>query len=258
VSNENPFAAPGSDAGAPLQPPAVEQPQVPAFGAAALAAPTAPPGVAQAPYPGPFPAPGMAAPYGYAGIPAAPLQPIKPNRGLAVALIILSAIYAVLCLVEVFALAHRVSLANQVINDPASVSLDQADAADGMVSLLSIVALVVFLAAIVLVVVWQRSIRKSFGPTGRYQAVLKESGYVVFRIVWIITIVLSLFLRGGSYDTPQEVITHDHESMVYYGLRAVLGLLLIYLAIRLARTIQRNLTLVQAGYSPDAVNYLSS
>ena len=254
MSNENPFAAPGSDAGAPLQPPAVEQPQVPAFGAAAVAAPTAPPGVAQAPYP----APGMAAPYGYAGIPAAPLQPIKPNRGLAVALIILSAIYAVLCLVEVFALAHRVSLANQVIDDPAAVSLDQADAANGLVSLLSIVALVVFLAAIILMAVWQRSIRKTFGPTGRYQAVLKESGYVVFRIVWIITIVLSFFLRGGTYDTPQDAISHDHESMVYYGLRAALGLLLIYLTIRLARTIQRNLTLVQAGYSPEAVNYLSS
>lgn len=258
MSNENPFVAPGTDAGAPLQPPQVEQAQVPAFGTA-TAPPIAAPGVAQAPYPGPGPYPAPGAGYGYAGVPMMPPQPLKPNRGLAIAMMILSAVYSVLCLVEIFALAHRVSLANQVINDPTSVTLDQADAADGQVTLLSVVSIVVFLATLVVVIVWQRSIRKTFGPTGRYQAVLKESGYQFFRIVWLLTIVLSIFLRGnGTYDTPQEVVSHDHQTMIYFGLRAALGLLLIYLAVRLTRAVQRNLTLVQAGYSPEAVNYLSS
>ncbi|HEU5354746.1 MAG TPA: hypothetical protein VFU65_09810 [Actinocrinis sp.] len=231
------------------------QSEVPAFGAAATATatPTVAPGAAQAPYPAP------GAGYGYAGVPAAPPQPLKPNRGLAIATTILSAVYTVLCLVEIFALAHRASLANQILNDPTSVTMDQADSADSMVNNLSIIAMVVFFATLIVMAIWQRSLRTAFGPSGRYQAVLKESGYQIFRIVWLVSIGLALFLRGsGNFDTPQDVVSHDHKFMVYFGLRAALGLVILYLGIRLVRVVQRNLTLAQAGYSQDAVNYLSS
>lgn len=251
MSNDSPFVEPGNDASAPLQAPPVAQTQVPPFGGAPMAPPAAQ-GLAQAPYPAP------GAGYGYAGVPVAPPQPLKPNRGLAIAMTILSALYSVLCLVEIFALAHRASVANQILNDPASVTVDQADSADKLVNGISIVALLVFLATLIVMGVWQRSLRSTFGPTGRYQAVLKESGYQIFRITWLVTLGLSIFLRGsGTFETPQDVISHDHKFMLYFGLRAALGLLLIYLAIRLMRVVQRNLTLAQAGYSQDAV-YLSS
>lgn len=252
MSNENPFAAPGNDAAAPLQAPPVSQPEVPAFGSAP-AGPTTAAGVAQAPYPAP------AAGYGYAGVPAAAPRPLKPNRGLAIAMAILSAVYAVLCLAEIFALAHRASLANQVINDPQSVTVDQADSADNMVSSISVIALVVFIATLIVMAIWQRSLRASLGPTGQYQTVLKEGGYQVFRVVWLVSLGLAIFLRGsGSIETPQDVVSHDHKFMLYYGLRAALGLVVVYFAFRLMRVVQRNLTLAQAGYSQDAVNYLSS
>ena len=77
VSNENPFVAPGTEAGAALQAPPVEQSQAPQFGAAPVGTATAP-DAAHAPYGAPYPAPGTA--YGYAGIPAAPPQPVKANR----------------------------------------------------------------------------------------------------------------------------------------------------------------------------------
>jgi hypothetical protein len=253
MSNESPFVAPGNDASAPLQAPPVTQPEVPVFGAAATAVPTAAPGSAQVPYPAP------GAGYGYAGVPAAPPQPLKPNRGLAIATTVLSAVYTVLCLVEIFALAHRASLANQILNDPTSVTMDQADSADSFVGSVSVIAMVVFFATLIVMAIWQRSLRTALGPSGRYQAVLKESGYQIFRIVWLVSIALALFLRGsGNLDTPQEVVSQDHKLMVYYGLRAALGLVVVYLAVRLVRVVQRNLTLAQAGYSQEAVNYLSS
>ncbi|HZP54193.1 hypothetical protein [Actinocrinis sp.] len=255
MSNDSPFVAPGNDPAAPLQAPPVAQAEVPPFGGAPAAQPGQPAagGVAQAPYPAP------AAGYGYAGVPAAPPQPLKPNRGLAIAMAILSAAYSVLCLVEIFALAHRASLANQIINDPQSVTVDQADSADNMVSSLSVVALAVFIATLVVMAVWQRSLRGSLGPTGRYQAVLKESGYQVFRVVWLVSLGLAIFLRGsGNIETPQDVVSHDHKFMLYYGLRAALGLVVVYFALRLMRVVQRNLTLAQTGYSQEAVNYLSS
>ena len=256
MSNENPFVAPGSDASAPLQPPAVEQPQVPAFGTAPATA-TIAPGVGQAPYPGPYPVPGGG--YGSAGVPVTPPQPLKTRRGLAITTAILSALYAVLCLVAIFVLAHRASLADQVINDPTSVTADQAQSADDNVNLLTLTTFLAFLAAMIVMSVWMRSMRKSFGPTGRYPVVLKEAGYQVFRVVWLASIGLSVFLLGhGSLDTPQAVASHDHMYMVYYGLRTALGLVLVYFAYRFLRVSQRNLTLVQTGYSQDAVNYLSS
>lgn len=199
------------------------------------------------------------APANDAGIPAAAPRPLKPNRGLAIAMTILSAAYSVLCLVEILALAHRASLANQIINDPTSVTVDQADSADSLVNTLSVVALVVFVATLILMAIWQRSLRTSFGPSGRYQAVLKESGYQIFRIVWLVSLGLAIFLRGsGNVETPQDVVSHDHKFMIYYGLRAALGLVIVYLAVRLVRAVQRNLTLAQTGYSQDAVDYLSS
>lgn len=264
MSNENPFAAPDS---APLQAPPVTQPAA-AMPATAQAAPVAPaaPGQYAAPQagypaPGQYPAPqagypAQAWPVGYAaGVPTAP--PLRAGRGLPIAMIALSAVYALVCLIEIIALSHRVSLANQLINDPTSVTIDQADSADNTVNALSLIAIIVFLAGIVVLIVWQRSLRRMFSYPGHYQALLKESGYLLFRIVWIISIFLAVFLRGnGTFDSPQQVITHDHEYMAYFGVRAALGLLLIFLSVRLMRAVQRTVALAQSGYSPRAVNPL--
>ncbi|MBS2962185.1 hypothetical protein KGA66_03955 [Actinocrinis puniceicyclus] len=248
MSNDSPFAAPGNEAPVPAADGATLQAPPPTGPAAtAMAAPAWPAA------PGAM-APGQA---GYGGIPAVPPQPLRPNRVLAILLIVVSAAYVVLCLVEISALAHRVSLANQLISDPTSVTLDQADSADSTVSGLSIVALVVFFGTLVVMGIWQSSLRKTFGPTGQYQGILRQGGYQVFRVVWLVSIAMSIFLRGGgTLDTPQDVISHDHKYMIYFGLRAALGVLLIFLAVRLMRVTQRAVTLAQTGYSPDAAQFL--
>src|SRR6202035_658375 len=117
---------------------------------------------------------------------------------------------------------------------------DQAQSADNNVSSISLVALLVFLAAFIVLAVWQRSLRKTLVPIGQYDAVMKQSGYQAFRITWLVSIALSVFLRAsGTFNTPQDVISHDHKYMFYFGLRAVLGGVLVYLALRLKRNSER-------------------
>lgn len=271
MSFESPAGAPTPEDAAPLTPPAPMTPP-PVEPQAYAPQEYAPPGYAQ---PGQQVPPGQPAqqfqpapPYGigqyppphtpYAGYPGTPPGAAKPNAGLPIALLALSGLYVVLCLVEIFALSHRVSLANQLISDSTTVTIDQADSADNLVSTLSIVSLLVFLALIVVLWVWQRALRRALLPTGRYQAVLKESGYQIFRIVWLVSVLLAIVLRGsGNIDTPQDVVSHDHQYMIYYGIRAALGGVLLYYTVRIRRTADNAVMLAQSGYGPEAVNYLA-
>ena len=64
-----------------------------------------------------------------------------------------------------------------------------------------------------------------------------RAGYVYFRGAWMVSILLSLFLSvtnsNDNLTTVQDVIDHDHEYMLYYGLRALVGLVLLFFAVRL-------------------------
>lgn len=259
MSFESPSGAPAPQDGTPPYqgaPPFQGVPQngaAPQFGAPPPqqygAAPQfgAQPQFGTAPYP-----PNAAGPYtGYpVGMPGS-----RPSAGLPIAVMALAGVYIVLCLVELFALNNRISVANKIINDPTSVTIDQANSADNLVSTLSLIAIVVFLSLIVMLVVWQRSLRSALAPTGQYQQVMKESRYQLFRIIWLLSILLAVVLRGnGNLDTPQDVVSHDHQYMIYFGIRAALGGLLIFLAIRLKRAADNAFTraLSQAGYAAGA------
>lgn len=197
-------------------------------------------------------------PYGatYGGYQVAPTA--RPSAGLPIALLALAGLYIVLCLVEIFALSHRVSLANQLISDPTSVTIDQANSADHAVSTLSLIAIVVFLGLIIVLAIWQRSLRSALAPTGRYQQVLKESRYQLLRGVWLISILLAVVLRGsGNLDTPQDVVSHDHQYMVYFAIRAALGGLIIFLVLQLKRASDKAFAvpLPPAGYGAGGPAY---
>jgi hypothetical protein len=254
MSFESPSGAPApEDTPAPLTPP---YQQAPPFQGAPQGAPPFQ-GTQGTPQFGAAPYPTYATPY--AGYQSGPVK--APNAALPIVVTVLSGLYVVLCLVEIFALNHRVSLANSIIADPTSVTIDQANSADNTVSALSVAAIVVFLAIIVLLIVWQRSLRTALAPTGRYQEVLRASGYQIFRGVWVVSILLALVLRGsGNLDTPQAVVSHDHEYMVYYGLRAVLAGVLIFFALRLKRTVDNAFTAAvpQVGYGAGGPVYPQS
>lgn len=262
MSFESPSGVPASQDAGPLTPPPAyptpEQPGQPYQGAQPY--PSAPPYQGAPPYQE-APQYQGAPQYGGAPYPQYAAGPYngnpmmqaasRPSSGLPIAVMTLSALYVVLCLVEVFALVHRVSLANNLISDPTSVTVDQANSADNLVSGLSVVAIIVFLAVIIVLGIWQRSLRNALAPTGQYQAVLKAARYQVFRAVWLVSILLAIFLRGSqNLDTPQDVISHDHQYMAYYGIRAALGVLLVFLALQLKRASDNAFAqpMLQPGY----------
>lgn len=180
---------------------------------------------------------------GTAGIPGAPAQPpivlAHPlSRRLPIVVLTLGVLYVLVSLVEIFALNHRAGLANQVASG-GEITETQANTADHLVTGISVAAIVVFIGALVAVGFWRRSLSITLGSVGARQAVFARAGYVYFRAAWVLSLVLSAFLNTtqntvGDY-TPEQVVSHDHRVMIYYGLRALIGVVLIVFTLRLKR-----------------------
>jgi len=180
---------------------------------------------------------------GGAGIPGVPYrapvvlaQPL--NRRLPYVVLGFGVLYVLVSVAEIFVIDNRVSLANRVI-DGFGVTRAQADSADSSVTNLSWAALVVFIGALIAIGRWQRSLNVTLGSVGARKAVFARAGYVYFRATWVISILLSVFLNASSGnfapDTPEQLVSHDHKFMLYYGLRALIGVLLIVFTYRLKK-----------------------
>jgi hypothetical protein len=187
---------------------------------------------------------------GNAGIPSsgpatAPRPAVKAlSRTLPIIVMGLAAVYAVASIAEIFIINSQVSLANQFTAEAANGTisdnaLSQANASDSHVNSGSWVAAGIYLAALVAFIVWERKLKVELGSVGARRAVLNKAGYVYFRATWAISFVLGLFLSSQSNNsnesTMQDVINHDHELMLYFGLRALLGVVLVFFAFRLMR-----------------------
>ena len=162
--------------------------------------------------------------------PTHPLNPVLP-----IVAVTASVLYVVLCVVEIFALAHHASMATSLADGTSSVTLDQADSADRLVNGLSIAALLAYLAAFIVYLVWTRSVRSQLAPTGRGAELIKQSGYAVYRGIWLVALLLSLFLNksvGTGDDSFQQIASHDHQTMLYFGLRALIGVALAVFVLR--------------------------
>jgi hypothetical protein len=194
-----------------------------------------------------------------AGIPGtAPRQAVRPaaplNKTLPIVVLALGVLYVVVSLVEVFVLNNEISLANQ-LNNATSVTQDQINQAqsdDNTINAVSWIALIVFLGTLFAIGAWQRSLNRTLGSVGARRAVFNRAGYVYFRATWLVSILLSLFLSATSNNnndnTIQDVINHDHEYMLYYGLRAVVGVVLIFFAFRLKKISEEGVARLGGAY----------
>jgi hypothetical protein len=194
----------------------------------------------------PWALPGQPAAAGYAGVPGgAPVyRPVQPlNRTLPLVVLGLGVLYILVSLAEVLCNSHEISLLDRMQDQLAaggSVTDDQfaqLKSADNLIVTVSWIALVVFIAALVAIRSWQSSLSVSLGSVGARRAVFARAGYVYFRAAWIVSILLSVFLQAttnrGEIDSVQDAISHDHAYMIYFGLRAVVGLVLLFFAYRL-------------------------
>lgn len=174
--------------------------------------------------------------------PAPVYRPVQPlNKTLPIVVIALGVLYVLVSVIQVFVINNEISFANQLLNasDVTQDQFNQAQSDDNAINTVSIIALIVFVATLVAIGVWQRSLNTTLGSVGARRAVFNRAGYVYFRATWLISILLSFFLQAttNSDDSTslQDVISHDHEYMLYYGLRALVGVVLIFFAVRLKK-----------------------
>lgn len=184
---------------------------------------------------------------GSAGIPGSrPMVPrVAPvGRVLPILVTVLGSLYVVASIVEIFIVNSQISLVNQFNAEAATNSLPanaaaQANASDSHVNAGADVTAVIYLAMLVAIVVWERRLKAQLGSVGARRAVFARAGYTYFRATWLISFVLGLFLitqsNNDSQTTLQDVINHDHLLMVYYGLRALLGAVLVVFSVRMMR-----------------------
>jgi hypothetical protein len=193
----------------------------------------------------PWALPQGGAPINDAGIPGTAPRPAVPAvkpMGKIVPIIVmaLGAIYSIICLIEIFVVNNEVSLLNSVdLTNVTQDQLNQAQSDDNAISGVATVALFVFLAAIVAIAIWQRRLNRALGSIGARRAVFKRAGYVYFRVAWLASLALSLLTQSlsnsNNINSLQDAVNHDHSLMLYFGLRAIVGVVLIFFAFRLMK-----------------------
>ncbi|HEY3871594.1 MAG TPA: hypothetical protein VGM10_24755 [Actinocrinis sp.] len=197
--------------------------------------------------PGPYQQPYGGYPSAQAGYGALPMaRPPRPlSRILPILELVFAAAYILVGLGMILALNHRTSLANQFASgslSPAAeaAAVGTARSADNLISTLSWVAIAVFLGALIVFAVWRQSLRDSLAPSGQFGPVLRQSGYVVFRVVWLASILLSFVATStSSPDTLDGLVSLDNRLMLYYALRTAAGVVLLVLTLRLMQISQR-------------------
>lgn len=198
-----------------------------------------------------------------AGLPAGgyiaprPAQPL--NTKLPFVVIGFGILYVLVSIAQIFAFNHQVSVANEInaaTFDPSTQDglnlVSQATSSDNLINTIQWIALLVFVGTLLTINMWQRSLNVTLGSVGARQAVFRRSGYTVFRGAWLVSIALSLFLsfsnKTDGISSVQDAINHDHQYMVYYGVRALVGVVLIVFAFRLKKFSEEAISRLSGAY----------
>ena len=190
--------------------------------------------------------PQQQAPYAYP-VPG-PVKPLSPIP--AIIVMTLGALYIIATIAEIFVINSQISLINTFNGDIAGGNVpdnafSQAQASDSHINTGSWIATTIYFITLIAIIVWERQLKNHLGSVGARRAVFAKAGYTYFRATWIISFALGLFLTSQSNNDDltslQDVTTHDHELMLYFGLRALLGAVLIFFAYRLMKMSQEGI-----------------
>lgn len=181
------------------------------------------------------------------------LRPV--SKALPIATMIAAALYSVACLVAIFVLNSRASLAESLSNEGASEftqdDLDRAHAADNHASTAVVIAAALFIVTIVLWIIMQRKIRAAL-PPGAFQAVYKRAGGVVVRVVSLLSVVFVLLSQSTNNSssgglTLDQIASHDHMNMIYLSARVLLGAVIAFYAYRMMRVTSEGIARINAA-----------
>ena len=173
----------------------------------------------------------------------------------------LGLLYVIICIAEIFYIDHAATLAEQLNSlilanqFPTLAQSVQLQADDTTVGNVSWITMIVFLALLVMLGVWQRSLTDSLGSVGARGAVFRRARYRYLRLAWVLSLLFSLFLQAtttsGNVNSYQDVLAHDHLYMAFCAVRAGLGVFVLYLARRLRRIANEGVGLLNGTYVPD-------
>lgn len=149
-------------------------------------------------------------------------------------------LYALVCVVAIFVVNSRVSLANRLVQGDTTVTVDQATAADDNVSAMAVILLVAILFLLVAVILSGRDIRKAIGRQG-VRRVQRQSGIWIVSILWALVWVVGTVTANNTPDNPQALVSADHRTMFLLGARAVLILVIAALTPVMYRKAQAEL-----------------
>lgn len=188
-----------------------------------------------------------------AGIPGGPAPAPPPRlgspigRAMPILVMSLGSLYVVASIVEIFLVNRHLSLLNGFNADiaagsgslPADAETQLSSSAHA-VNTGAQITVGVYLVTLLIIVIWERRLKMQLGTVGARRAVLNRAGYVYFRAAWLVSLLLGIFLTSQSNDdssttTIQDLISHDHLLMVYYGVRALVGAILVLFAFRLMK-----------------------
>jgi hypothetical protein len=182
---------------------------------------------------------------GEAGIPSTRAMPQLPPipKALPFATMVSAGLYAIACVVAIFVLNSRASLADSLNSqDPSTFTqdtIDRANAADSHVTTTIVFAGGLFILTIILWILMQRRVKAILNQVGEYQAVYKRAGGPAVRIVSLVSLVLVLLSQSTSSSSGatslSDVVSRDHINMLYLGVRVALGAAIAFYAYRLMR-----------------------
>ena len=184
--------------------------------------------------------PELFAPSAPAGIPVGPapartgeLSRIKPIIAMAAYVL-----YAVVCVVGLFVLNNRASLANRLAQGDSTITLDQANAADDAVTILALVLIAAFIVMLVAGILADRNVRKVLGKEDAKQ-IRNRYGMRFIWILWALLWVAGTATQNLAPGDPQALASADHRSMFLLGARAVLLSVIAVLTMLVYRTAAR-------------------
>jgi hypothetical protein len=208
----------------------------------------------------PWALPGNTAIIDAAGIPvgAPAYRPVQPlNTRLPWVVIGFGVLYVLVSLVEVYFNYREVTLVNQLSalaadgTTPTQDQFNQLTTDDHAITTVSWIALVVFLGALVAIRAWQASLNAALGSVGARRAVFNRAGYIYFRAAWVVSMMLSLFLQATTNNNQitsfQDAVNHGHAYMIYFSLRALVGVVLIFFAYRLKKISEEGVARLSVG-----------
>ena len=178
-----------------------------------------------------------------AGLPTgpAPVRTVELSRTRPVVAMAAYGVYALVCVVGLFVVNHRVSLANRVIGGDTSVTLDQANAADHAVTMLAVALIAAFILLVVAVIVAERNFHKALGKQAA-RRIQSQSGLRIVWIVWAVLWILgSVLMQRAVPSDPQSLVSSDHRTMFLLGARALMLAVIMALTPRTYRRAREEL-----------------